>query len=94
MTTQEESSGRENTLDPIETIGTGLQVQRVDSTISCGFRVGWFSGETDDGHEYELTVGAGVGSQWLTMKVDGKRYRADMAEWFEAFVREVIDDPD
>ena len=83
--------GRRITLDPIETIPVTAVVRRVESTIPCGFQVHWFEGESE-GVKYDLAAGAGMGSRWLTMHVGGRSYCVDMSEWFEKFLREVIDD--
>jgi hypothetical protein len=48
-----------------------------------GFKVTWVSSETDDGTEYDLTAGAGVGSDLIEASVK----RGDVYVWAKASVR-------
>lgn len=75
VTAEASSGGRRITLDPISPlIPITVEVREVESTIPCGFQLGWFEGTTDEGVDFEMLSGAGLGSPWLTFKVGDKHY--------------------
>lgn len=79
MVTGASVNGRKLTLDPISRIPITIHVREVESTIPCGFQVNF--GEVDvDGHLFEVTAGAGVGSEWLTFRYKGKQYCFPISE--------------
>ena len=48
----------------------------------------WLSGK-DTGGEYSLDCGAGLGSPLLHVTVDGKRYSADIRDWFGSVIEAI-----
>jgi hypothetical protein len=100
ITTEAHTDGRRITLDPImPRYPLGLPVRRVESTLPCGFRVGWLAGESTDPDSeldsFDLTCGAGVGNGWLALTVqltDGStRYEVvDMREVAQAWIDAVL----
>ena len=71
--------GRAITLDPIRTFDLTVPMREVESTLPCGLRMEWASGE-HKGEEFQLTSGAGVGSRWLTFSYKGRQYCADVED--------------
>lgn len=66
------SGGRRITLEPLAEGKLEIDVKRVESSIPCGFRQEWISGEDkEEGLEFSLTSGAGVGSPYMVLKVNG-----------------------
>lgn len=64
-------NGRRITLDPVmEREPLAMPVRRVENSMPAGFRVDWLNGKSDDGVKIALTVGAGVGSPWMILRVD------------------------
>jgi hypothetical protein len=82
------SGGREITLDPIRELRLEVPAREVESTIPCGFQVEWGAGEMG-GEEFCLTVGAGVGSPWLTFADLGKRYCLSAEDLVRAFIEAI-----
>lgn len=61
--------GRAITLDPIRSYLAEIPFREVESTIPCGFQVGWIEGG-DESTAIDVACGAGMGSEWLTMRVE------------------------
>lgn len=71
----EYTSGRRRiTLDPLQEIVLPSTWREVESTIPCGMRFEWVSGEDDEQNEFSLSVGAGVGSPWMTFNYKGRGF--------------------
>lgn len=85
------SGGRPITLEPLnETTDLAVPARRVESTIPCGFQVNWSEGSTTlvDGTEvtFEVNCGAGVASQWMTLRVtdaDGETYALECLSLYD-----------
>ena len=83
---QAAANGRKLTLDPIRIIDLQVPMREVESTIPCGFRMGWLDGD-DEGTPFSLTAGAGCGSPWLAFSYGDRDFCFDMTE----FVTQLID---
>lgn len=88
---QASTGGRQLTLDPIRVIPVTVDVREVESTIPCGFRMGWVDGEAD-GKEFDIAAGAGCGSRWLTIKYGDKYFCMDIEDFLQSFIGAVEDD--
>jgi len=93
------TGGRRITLNPLyERSPLVVAVRAVESTLPCGFRVGWMDGtgsEDSPVESFDLDCGAGVGSSWLSLDItmkDGTRIaeiinmREVLPAWVEAAV--------
>lgn len=78
------SNGRELTLDPIQKLTLAVPAKQVESSMPCGFRVEWASGE-HKGEPFEVLCGAGVGSPWMIFKYKGKEYVAEVGDIVGSF---------
>jgi len=65
--------GRKVTLDPLREKILQVYCKEVESTIPCGLRNMWVSGERN-GEDFDLDVGAGCGSPWLTFRYKEREY--------------------
>lgn len=79
------SNGRRITLDPLREKVLQVPWREVESTIPCGFRVGWIEGEVD-GKEFDLCAGAGCGSPWVTFDYNGRAFCVDISNFVKALV--------
>lgn len=73
ITVQANSNGRKITLDPIREKVLQAAWREVESPIPCGFQSEWVSGDRD-GEDFDLRVGAGCGSPWMTFSFKGRHY--------------------
>jgi len=68
-------NGRAMTLDPLAQGPLAVTAIRPESTLPCGLRQQWIdgTGEAEDGTPvtFDLTCGAGVGSPYLILSVEG-----------------------
>ena len=69
-------------IEPIGTHTVPLKVEEVEHTIECGFRQEWMS---DPDHGVLLASGAGFGNRWLTIEIEGRRFRVDMEQFISEF---------
>ncbi len=76
-------NGKPSTLDPIRTHIVAVELNEVASTLTCGFRQLFISGEKD-GKEFSLTSGAGCGSKWMTFDYLDKQYTIDAEQLLNA----------
>ena len=60
-------------------INITLDKKTAEEAISYGLRQNWLDGEDETG-QFSLAVGAGLGSPWLILQVDGQTYTADMRQ--------------
>ncbi len=67
------------TLNPIRTIPLQTPWREVESTVPCGLRINWVSGDKD-GEEFDLESGAGCGNPWSTFSYKGRYFCIDMRE--------------
>jgi hypothetical protein len=77
---------RWTTLEPIRAGTLHVPVRRVASTLECGLRTSWVDGMTDDGEEFNLCSGAGLGSRWLTFTIAGRDYCVDVEDVLKQFL--------
>lgn len=73
ITVQASTNGRKITLDPLREKVLPTPWREVESSVPCGFRAEWVSGERE-GAKFSLMVGAGVGSPWMTFAYRGRDY--------------------
>jgi hypothetical protein len=74
----------------VRTLQLGIEVEEVQNTLSCGFRIEHLSADNDE-VEFTMDTGAGCGSPWISGKVafkDGKthHYRIDARKLVYALV--------
>ena len=60
----------------------------VTGSIECGFRVEHASGD-NEGHEFSLNTGAGLGSPWITFRYKGRYFRYDVRDLVTKLVAHV-----
>lgn len=84
--------GRSITLAPLQTHEITLTVREVESSLPCGFRVGWLSGEAEPGDKFELLAGAGVGSPWMIFERHGREFVIDARHIVDALFA-IAEDP-
>lgn len=78
------AAGKKATLDPVGEKGTiSLPVWEVENSLVAGFRQHWVDGDNDVS-EVDLSVGAGVGSQWGTFSYKRKSDGAEVEVVFSA----------
>lgn len=92
---------RQITLDPLmEREPLTIQPVRPESTIGCGFRMAWFTGEGsgEQAHitEFSIDTGAGLGTSYLTLSVtldDGSHIEEyiDMRPVVEAWIKAAVE---
>lgn len=85
------SNGRRITLEPIRTLRADLPFREVESTLPCGFRVEWASGDDKGKRLFQLNVGAGCGSRWGTFDYKGKQYCFDVEDLARALMQAIED---
>ncbi len=73
---------RQITLDPLRERVLNVKWREVESSIPCGFRTEWVSGERD-GEQFDLCVGAGCGSPWMTFSYKGRDYCVSVKDILE-----------
>lgn len=79
ITVQASKGKRRITLDPLREKVLNVKWREVESSVPCGFRQEWISGERD-GAEFDLCVGAGAGSPWMTFTYKGRDYCIDVRD--------------
>lgn len=77
--------GKPVTLDPLRTFEIPVELREVESTIPCGFRMGWLDGD-DKGTPFSLAAGAGCGSKWLTFSYGDRDFCVDMSDVVGSFI--------
>lgn len=74
-----------------------LPRRRVETTLAGGFRHEWITGTSDNGEEFRVTSGAGLGSPWLILEVtmaDGteRSEMVDMRDLLPRWLERVIEE--
>ena len=84
-----ESNGRRITLEPLQILTLAIPMREVESTLPCGFRQSWVSGDSGK-KKFSLTSGAGCGSRWMTFDYAGRQFCVDIEDVVKQAI-EVID---
>ena len=92
------TGSRSITLDPLLEHDLTLTAKRVESALAAGLRMSWITGgNEDEGVEFDLSCGAGVGSPYMILSVtkDGEtRYEvADVRTMLQTWVNAVLKEP-
>jgi hypothetical protein len=83
------SNGRQIMLDPLRMLNLSVPARQVESILPCGLSMEWATGE-HDGSQFGVTVGAGLGSPWLTFCWRDKEYCVNVEDIIKAFFAEIL----